>query len=174
MNKKDFSRNCLADALIDLLEDNEYEDISIQDIVDKAGFSRMAYYRNFKDKNEIIDYCLDNMFNTFIVKTDISYNRMGPERFFETMFKIFSDDEMVKITKLLLKRGLLGAIANQFIKRAQGGFLPNQSQYFYDFLAGGFFCVFLSWIENGLKESPEEMTKEAMKYITFLREKRVD
>lgn len=173
MNKKDFSCNCLADALIDLLEDNKYEDISIQDIVDKAGFSRMAYYRNFKDKNEIIDYCLDNMFDTFIRKTDISYRRMGAERFFETMFAIFSDNEMVKITKLLLKRGLLGAIANQFVKRVQGWFLPNQSQYFYDFLAGGFFSIYLAWIKNGLKESPEEMTKEAMKYVTYLKEKRV-
>ena len=173
MNKKEFSSNCLADALIDLLEDNEYEDISIQDIVDKAGFSRMAYYRNFKDKNEIIDYCLDNMFDTFIRKTDISYHRMGPERFFETMFTIFSDAEMVRITKLLLKRGLLGAIANQFVKRVQGGFLPNQSQHFYDFLAGGFFSVYLAWIRNGLKESPEEMTKEAMKYVTYLKEKGV-
>ena len=171
MNKKDFSRNCLADALIDLLEDNKYEDISIQDIVDKAGFSRMAYYRNFKDKNEIIDYCLDNMFDTFIRKTDISYHRMGAERFFETMFTIFSDAEMVRITKLLLKRGLLGAIANQFVKRVQGGFIPNQSQYFYDFLAGGFFAVYLAWIGNGLKESPEEMAKEAMKYVTYFKEK---
>ncbi len=173
MNKKDFSRNCLSQALIELLEENEYEDISIQDIVDKAGFSRMAYYRNFKDKNEIIDYCLDNMFDTFIAKTDISYARMGPERFFETMFIIFSDDEMVKITKLLLKRGLIGAIGNQFVKRVQGGFVPNQSRYFYDFLAGGFFAVYLGWINNGLKETPEEMTKEAMKYVNYLREKGV-
>ena len=29
------------------------------------------------NENEIIDYCLDNMFDTFIRKTDISYHRMG-------------------------------------------------------------------------------------------------
>lgn len=173
MNKKDFSRNCLADALIDLLEDNKYEDISIQDIVDKAGFSRMAYYRNFKDKNEIIDYYLDSIFSSFIEKVDLSYTRHGPEYFFENLFKFFSNDEMVKIASLFMQRGLVGAIANQFIKRVQGGFVPNQSQYFYDFLAGGFFAIYLAWIRNGLKESPEEMTKEAMKYVNYLKEKRV-
>ena len=98
MNKKDFSRNCLADALIDLLENNEYEDISIQDIVDKAGFSRMAYYRNFKDKNEIIDYYLDNLFSNYIKKLDISFTRHGPEAFFESVFKCFADENMLKVT----------------------------------------------------------------------------
>ena len=171
MNKKDFSRNCLADALIDLLENNEYEDISIQDIVDKAGFSRMAYYRNFKDKNEIINYYLDNLFSTYIKKLDISYTRNGPEAFFDSVFKCFSDDEMLKVTKLFWKRGLVGVIANQFIKRMQGGMVPNQSHYFYDFLAGGFFAVYLAWIKGGLKESPEDMTKEAMKYVNYLKEK---
>lgn len=173
MNKKDFSRNCLADALIDLLVDNEYEDISIQDIVDKAGFSRMAYYRNFKDKNEIIDYYLDNVFSTFISKSDISYTRKGPEEFFKTLFEFFSDKDMVKVTKLLCKRGLIGALGYQFIKRVQGGFVPNQSHYFYDFLAGGFFSVYLAWINGGLKESAEEMTNEAMKYVSYLKEKGV-
>lgn len=173
MNKKDFSRNCLADALIDLLEDNEYEDISIQDIVDKAGFSRMAYYRNFKDKNEIIDYYLDNLFDNHIKKLDLSYTRHGPQAFFDGLFKIFSSEDVLNVTKLFWKRGLVGVIANQFIKRMQGGMVPNQSQYFYDFLAGGFFAVYLVWIKNGLKESPEEMTKEAMKYVNYLKEKGV-
>ena len=173
MNKKDFSRNCLADSLIDLLEDNAYEDISIQDIVDKAGFSRMAYYRNFKDKNEIIEYYLDNLFESYIRKVDLSYNRLGAEQFFKYLFEFFSGQEMAKITRLFLKRNLVGALYNQFIKRVQGEFLPNQSHYFYDFLAGGFFAISLAWIKNVLKESAEEMTKEAMKYITWLKEKRL-
>ena len=171
MNKKDFSRKCLADALITLLEENKYEDITIQDIVDKAGFSRMAYYRNFKDKNEIIDYYLDNFFNNFINEADLSYNRMGAELFFETLFKFFSEKQMVRLCNLFLERGLIGAIANQFIKRTQGGFIPNQSHYFYDFLAGGFFAVYLAWINDGLKESPEEMAKQAMNYVIMLKKK---
>lgn len=173
MNKKDFSRNCLADALIDLLKDSEYEDISIQDIVDKAGFSRMAYYRNFKDKNEIIDYYLDNLFDSYIKKLDLSYTRHGPQVFFDSLFKIFSSEDVLNVTKLFWKRGLIGDIANQFIKRMQGGMVPNQSHYFYDFIAGGLFAVYLAWIKGGLKESTEEMTKEAMKYVNYLKEKGV-
>jgi len=173
MNKKDFSRNCLADAFVDLLEENTYEDISIQDIVDKAGFSRMAYYRNFNSKHEIIDYYLDNLFGTYIKKVDLSFTRNGPELFFTRLFAFFSEEETLKITKLLYKRGIISALSMQFIKRIQGGFIPNQSHYFYDFLAGGFLYVYLAWIYNGLKETPEEMVAQAMKYATYFKEKKV-
>ena len=162
MNKKDFSRNCLSQALIELLEENEYEDISIQDIVDKAGFSRMAYYRNFKSKDEVIDYALDNAFNTFVKETKITYRGMGPELFVETIFRWFSTNEMLSLTKKLLKRGLIGHMYFQFVKRVQGGFIPNQNHYVYDYIGGGIFAVFISWVIGGLKETPEEMAKIAV------------
>ena len=172
MNKKDFSRNCLSQALIELLEDHEYEDISIQDIVDRAGFSRMAYYRNFKNKDEVIDYALDNLFNGFIKETHLSFKSMGIEKFIETLFRWFATDEIVNLTKLFISRHLVGHMYIQFIKRAQGGFMPNQSQYFYDYIAGGIFSVFVSWVLNGLKETPEEMAKEALHFSEIIKSKK--
>lgn len=157
MNKKDFSRNCLSQALIELLDDHEYDNISIQDIVDKAGFSRMAYYRNFQNKGEMIDYALDNLFDSYIKESHISFTNMGAEGFARALFTFFASDDMVKYAKLLAKHNLVGHMYTQFIKRVQGGFIPNQSHYFYDFMAGGFFSVFMGWVLGGMKETPEQM-----------------
>jgi len=169
MNKKDFSRNCLSQALIELLEEHEYDEISIQDIVDKAGFSRMAYYRNFKSKDEVIDYSLDTLFDTFIKESNITFRYMGAELFFKTLFEFFATEEMLKIARLLIKRHLAGHLYIQFIKRVQGGFVPNQSHYLYDYIAGGIFSVFISWVTKGAKESVEEMTKESVKFFKEIR-----
>ena len=171
MNKKDFSRNCLSQALIELLAEHEFEEISIQDIVNKAGFSRMAYYRNFKNKDEVIDYALDNVFNAFIKESNLSFKRMGIEQFFETLFKWFATNEMVNLTKMLIKRRLIGHMYSQFIKRAQGGFIPNQSHYVYDYIAGGIFAVYISWISSGSKETPEEIAKIALNYTLIKNDK---
>ena len=173
MNKKDFSKNCLAQALIELMEDHAYDDISIQDIVDKAGFSRMAYYRNFKNKGEMINYALDTMFDSFIKESDLSYQRMGPEKFFCTLFSFLASEQTIKLSKLLMKQHLTGHLYVQFMKRVQGGFLPNQSRYFYDFMGGGFFSVYVSWIQDGLRETPEQMTAEMMKFV-YLHSKMLD
>lgn len=159
MNKKEFSKNCLSQALIELLEDRPYDDISIQDIVDKAGFSRMAYYRNFNNKGEMIDYALDNLFDNYIKESHISYTIMGVEAFSKALFTFFATEEMVKYAKLLAKHHLVGHMYVQFIKRMQGGFIPNQTHYFYDFMAGGFFSVFTSWVLGGMKETPEQMAE---------------
>ena len=47
------SRDFIIEAFFLLLRDNKINDISIQSIRDKAGVSRVTFYRNFKDKNDI-------------------------------------------------------------------------------------------------------------------------
>ena len=53
-NKTLFAKQCIAEALITLIEEKEYQDISVTEICKIAGFSRMAYYRNFTNKDEIL------------------------------------------------------------------------------------------------------------------------
>ena len=68
---------------------------------------------------------------------------------------------MVKMTKLLLKERRASHLYLQFLKHTQGGFLPDQSHYFYDYIAGGFFSVYISWIKGGMKETPEQMAEQS-------------
>ena len=54
---KEFTKNCIMDALLQLMHTKEYEQISISELTQKAGVSRMSYYRNYNCKDSIlIDY----------------------------------------------------------------------------------------------------------------------
>ena len=44
----------IYEALVQLMEKKTYQEISITDITNRAGVSRMAYYRNYKDKDSIL------------------------------------------------------------------------------------------------------------------------
>lgn len=46
--------NCIYEALIALMKEKSYNKISITDITERAGVSRMAYYRNYKEKDDIL------------------------------------------------------------------------------------------------------------------------
>ena len=46
------AKNCLAEALISMMQTENIEDIHIKDLVQKAGVSRMSYYRYFSSKKE--------------------------------------------------------------------------------------------------------------------------
>jgi len=45
----------MTDALLLLMESKPYDTISVTDITKKAGVSRMAFYRNYEIKDDIID-----------------------------------------------------------------------------------------------------------------------
>jgi AcrR family transcriptional regulator len=51
------TRQWLQKALITLIADHLYEDITIQMIVDQANVARVTFYRHYRDKNELLlDY----------------------------------------------------------------------------------------------------------------------
>ena len=49
----------LADALIFLIYEKKYDDISIKDITDKALVAKNTFYNNFEDKNKLLEYVFE-------------------------------------------------------------------------------------------------------------------
>ena len=56
-----FTRMCIGEALISLMEQNDYDSIKISDIVVKAGISRMTYYNYYHSKTDILEDYLQEM-----------------------------------------------------------------------------------------------------------------
>ncbi len=50
------SKRDLSNALDELLNEKNFDDISIQDITDRAMVSKNTFYNNFLDKNELLMY----------------------------------------------------------------------------------------------------------------------
>ena len=57
-----FVRSCITEALIELLKKKNFEDISITDIINKAGVSRMGFYRNFATKENVVESYIFDIF----------------------------------------------------------------------------------------------------------------
>jgi AcrR family transcriptional regulator len=54
--------DCIYTALLQLMQTKPYRDISITEITRRAGVSRMAYYRNYADKDDILLRRLEDRF----------------------------------------------------------------------------------------------------------------
>ena len=48
------TRECIKEALIELLQKTRYNDISMTDIINRSGVSRTGVYKNYKSKTEIM------------------------------------------------------------------------------------------------------------------------
>lgn len=52
----------LREALLDLIHEKPYESITIQDIADRADTARITFYRHYKEKNELLVDCLEQIY----------------------------------------------------------------------------------------------------------------
>ncbi len=47
------TRDRLGDALVELLVQKPFDDITVQDVLDRAGVSRSTFYTHYRDKNDL-------------------------------------------------------------------------------------------------------------------------
>ena len=52
-------KNLIADSLFKLLKNNDYDNITITNICNKANISRTSFYNNFNNTFDVINYKFD-------------------------------------------------------------------------------------------------------------------
>ena len=60
------TRKLLRDSMLALILEEGYDDISIQDITDKANLGRATFYLHFKDKDELLLEVMDQFLKDFL------------------------------------------------------------------------------------------------------------
>lgn len=148
-------------SLFMLLHRKAYEDISITEICQKAGISRMSFYRYYNSKDDIVINYSDERFAEFF-EDIIRYNPsleelvLGAFYYFKTNYK-----EMMMLINAKKSHILLA----QFTSYSKFIFskdiikdLPIINGLSVYVFAGGLLNTILNWIENGLKTTPESMT----------------
>lgn len=162
-------RHRIAYAYLELLKKKDRDEISITEIAKAAGVSRMAFYRKFETKWDVVDFYLGG-----IMHWEVAYDeRTGGDlniwdveygvRFFRAM------REHRENILTLVDRGyatLLLRVINLTNENA-GGDMPSSSieRYNLYFLAGAGFNAMLIWLRDGCRESPEEMAQALAKYM---------
>ena len=62
------TRHALQDALIQLILENGYDSVTIEEITDRADLGRTTFYLHFKDKEELLMHAIDTICEDFIEK----------------------------------------------------------------------------------------------------------
>ncbi|SDN05149.1 TetR/AcrR family transcriptional regulator [Lachnospira pectinoschiza] len=146
----------LSDALIILMKKMDYKDISITKICEKAGVTRMSFYRNYSSKEDVLKSWIKAITNSFLEETKISYKGDSSEEYFQKLFSHFK--KYANICQLIYKAGLIYLIKDEFDRVFLELHKEEYDEYKSYFLAGGVYNIFLLWLIHGCKESPEELS----------------
>jgi AcrR family transcriptional regulator len=68
------SRRMLMDALARLLNQKEFDDISIQEIADEATLNRATFYLHYSDKNALLEAMTAARFSELIARRGLSFS----------------------------------------------------------------------------------------------------
>lgn len=160
------SKKLLLEAMFDLMQTQPFDKISVCDICDKAMVHRATFYNHFKDKNDLLNYGLDElqerMYEAAVKDGD------GDER--EMYLKLASNmyDFMHKNRKeflLILKNGSekLFKIGHDTFQRSVRYLVGRHKEkhavptdLVVNFLAGGFVTVGISQLSAEKPCSKEE------------------
>ena len=88
-NNNQFSKECIATALIELMKTKDYSSITITEIAKKSGMSRMTYYRNYSSKDDILVQYINSVgeqIQDLVIKRNSPYDT---ETYFTILFESF-------------------------------------------------------------------------------------
>ncbi|MDD6808473.1 MAG: TetR/AcrR family transcriptional regulator [Oscillospiraceae bacterium] len=159
---KNITKESIFQALMILMKKKDYQEITVTEITKKAGVSRMAYYRNYESKEDILTTYLDDLFQDYI--NTISKN-MGPDmsEVYIGFFEYFRAQEdflkmiiKAKLNSLLLEKfdEYMNFVLNLIFLQVEPSAV---NKYELHYAAGGIYKVLMEWIRGGMKESDKEM-----------------
>lgn len=153
--KNTYVKTQITNALLKLLKKKDLKDISISEITSAAGVSRVSFYRNYSEKEDIVKEYIIRSFGSRI-NDDMKKDSPGDERL-GNMFAYLT--EYRDFYLLLSRRNLLYLLKDIIIEMF--GPKPEQSNfvaYTAAFIANAIYGWIEEWFHRGMQESGEEMT----------------
>ena len=171
-NGKTKTKGLIGMSLYSLMLKRPYEEISVKDICEKAGVSRMSFYRYYNKKDDIfVDYCDERFEEFYTLITTRKKFETGKELTLEIFRFIQKYYRQIKILTMANKEFMLLDQLNSYTKYVVSNFkteylLSNKNNpVFAYFIAGGLFNVIMFWVRSGMKNTPEEMNEMLYKLI---------
>lgn len=153
----DFLKECMADALIQMMKQKPFAKITVNEIADNAGVNRSTWFRHFSDKNEAITFKLIRLWNRWAdehgMKERCRYTLDNAEDFFSFNYAI--RDLLSQIYREELQPCVYDAFYQ--VMMPQYGADPAEC-YEARFYSYGLFGLLDEWIKRGFCETPEQIT----------------
>ena len=142
----------ITSALPELMESKPFDTISISEICGKEGVGRTSFYRNFKDKEDVIAKHLKALLDEWWKRETAKPNFNLIEAIFEHYYKHRD------LCVMLYKQGL-AQLSLQSVKEACGPKpeQPNIAAYTTAYFSYGLYGWIEEWFKRGMQETPKEM-----------------
>lgn len=160
------TRDTLGDALVKLMHEKNFDDITVQEVLDRAGVSRSTFYAHYADKDDLFLSDVEDFLqkcSTTLDRHGASPKRLAPVQEFFSHIREWHDfyTALVKSGKAndvrTLAQGFFAPSIEERLKAANVEMDPVRRAARAHALAGSLFALLDWWIDRGMKVSSTEM-----------------
>lgn len=156
----------MATALLELMNEKDYNKISIGEISKRAGVDRSSYYRHFKSKEDIISFFFDEILRESLD----GFTNLSSIDFTIYIHSIYMalynyKKELLLIYDAKLSFLLLEVLSKRFhFNNKYALSAPLSKQYELSYMIGGIYNNLIFWMSRDMGETPDEMTEISNKF----------
>ena len=165
------TKEAINKAFLELFSEKELDQITINDISERANVNRGTVYLHYTDKYDLLNKCIDeHLTHLFITCTPIDMNReeidliaemMPVFTYFENHFLFFSSMLANHRTSIFRERlqQILVANIKEHLDR-QDTYRDMDKEMLIQFMASAFVGIVEWWIQNKMPHSPQYMAEQ--------------
>lgn len=167
----------IRQALVELLAEKGEGAIAVRELAQRANINRGTFYIHYKDVHDLVGQLMEEAIEKLVSVCKRHPPAQTPREsypFLTDLFQTLQSDAPLFL--LLLGSSGSNAYSDRLCVAIQENFLdgllsvfysvdPKQRQVASEFIVAGCLHVALRWLENGTKESPDEMAYLAGRVI---------
>lgn len=168
--QKKSAGNMIKEALVSLMGEKTYMDITVTDIVKKAGVARASFYRNYQSIADIMDDIVDDIFSEIMTEVLPVIESNDEAKWRELLYYMFyrfpkhhsigSEKRSDNINELFSR------MDDRFQKLEQtSGITSIEDKYLGIGKMGLIVNIIKKWMNTGMKEPCEQMVEFIMSFI---------
>jgi AcrR family transcriptional regulator len=162
------TRDALGDALVGLMQQKPFDQIKVQDVLDRAGVGRSTFYEHFRDKDDLFMSDVEDFFEHIsmaLAERDDPSERVAPVReffahlidmrqFYQALVAAGKLHDNMELAQGHFARG----IERRLAQVPRGAKIPeSQRAAVAQAHAGALLSLLQWWIRGGMAVPPEEM-----------------
>ncbi len=163
MDFSDRTKIVLAESIKELMKTTPLDKITVKEIVTNCGTTRQTFYRNFKDKYDLVNWYFDRIVQKTINQMGISLTlKEGLVKKFQYMLE----------DKYFFMAALKSSDYNNLMDydyqcivtfyrqvAAHNGTVTPDIDFLVEFYCHGSMDMTAQWVKSGMKRSPEDMAQ---------------
>ncbi len=152
MKKEEYTKQEVLSAMLRLLKYKQFEEISITDLVAEAHVGRASFYRNYKQKEDVLTDHLLFLFEKWGEK----FEKEGNHDLNASLIVHFWEEKDFYMTIYKANLGHYIYNAMKTVMKIEEKTNPIE-KYISSWYAGSIYGFIDEWMKSGMEESPEEI-----------------